>query len=629
MSLRYKYSLITSIACSAVVAVFWGANIAAVYPFVEIVFQGQTLHKWVDDQLETVDQALGEAPAAPVPAAAGPARGDGRAKAPPLARDTLLKKQRTLQRAKQWIERLAPHTPFETLVAIVTFLLVGTLLKSIFRVVSLLLVTRVAERTTADLRNDFFRSLLSDQSSLGRPAGDAATRVGGDIGAIGGAIHVLFGRSIQEPLKMAACLAGAAYVNWRLLIFSMLACPLASFLLLALAKSIRRASLRAFDQKCLLMGRMLQTFQGLPVVKAYNMESHERRRFWQHTQKVYQEQMKITWYEGLIRSNNELLGIGIMCLSILAGGYLVLNQETHMLGIPLAAGPMDLGQIIVFYGFLIGCTDPLRKSGDVYGTLQHGIAAAERIMPFLMTTQIPVDAGKLRIRDARRRLVFDNVSFHYVPSHPVLQHVSFCVEPGETLAIIGANGCGKSTLINLLLRFYDPIEGRILLGDRDLLDVRRKNLRRRIALVTQKAVLFNDTVLQHRLRYASAQRSAGHRRRQTGPCARVHHDTVGQRLSDQRRRWGQSTFRRTATADRAGAGDPARPGHFDFGRGVQPDRPDESGTDYRIAQAVRPESHDADGDASDVDAGDGRSHPIDGHRADYRPGYPRRTDVPL
>jgi ATP-binding cassette subfamily B protein/subfamily B ATP-binding cassette protein MsbA len=298
-------------------------------------------------------------------------------------------------------------------------------------------------------------------------------------------------------MKMATCLMGAAIVNWRLLIFSLLACPLASLALMALARSIRRASLRSFDQRCLLIGRMLQTFQGLHVVKAYNMESHERRRFWQHTQQVYREQMKITWYEGLVRSNNELLGIGVMCLSALAGGYLVLEGKTHLFGIPLAANPMDFGQIMLFYGFLIGCTDPLRKLADVYGALQGGVAAADRIMPFIESPRVSPDRDKRRIREARAAIRFEDVHFHYVPRQPVLQGVTFSVEFGETIAIIGANGCGKTTLINLLLRFYDPTRGRILLGDTDIQEIRRRNLRRRTALVSQRAVLFNDTVFNN------------------------------------------------------------------------------------------------------------------------------------
>jgi ATP-binding cassette, subfamily B, bacterial MsbA len=181
----------------------------------------------------------------------------------------------------------------------------------------------------------------------------------------------------------------------------------------------------------------------------------------------------------------------------LAGGYLVLNQKVRILGVPLAARPMSFGQIMVFYAFLIGCTDPLRKMSDVFGAVQKGAAAADRIMPFIARAQAPADRGKVRIRHARQPILFEHVDFHYVKQTPVLQDVTFRIEPGETLAIIGPNGCGKSTLINLLLRFYDPARGRILLGDLDLQDIRRKNLRRRVALVSQKAVLFNDSVFNN------------------------------------------------------------------------------------------------------------------------------------
>ena len=473
MAFRYKYSIVGSIVLSAIVAVFWGVNITAVYPFVEVVFQGQTLHDWIDDQLE----------------------------APPLDDDQAAvlapNDSKRLWLAKQAIDRYAPHDPFLTLVGIVVFLLVGTFLKSICRIASLVLVASVSGRTTLDLRNAFFRALLSENAKTTRQPSEAAARVGGDMGAIGSAVTTLFGRSVQEPLKMGVCLVGAALVNWRLLLFSMLVCPLASLLLISLAKSIRRASLRAFDQKCLLMGRMLQTFQGLHVVKAYNMESHERRRFWAHTQQVYREQLKITWYEGLVRSNNELLGIGVICLSALAGGYLVLQKTTVMFGIPLASRVPDFGQIMLFYALLIGCTDPLRKMADVYGAIQNGAAAADRVMPYIMSAKTSTEGGKLRIRSAHAPIVFDDVHFHYVSRTPVLQGVSFCVEPGETLAVIGSNGSGKSTLINLLLSFYRPTQGRVLLDGVDLVDIRRKHLRRRIALVTQKAVLFNDTVFNN------------------------------------------------------------------------------------------------------------------------------------
>ncbi len=329
---------------------------------------------------------------------------------------TLERRMGRLQAARTYIQRFAPRDPFYTLVAIVTFLLLGTLLKGIFRVSSVVLVSRAAGRTTTDIRCQFFRALLNDRKQIMQRSGEAAARVGADVAGIGNAIQTLFGSTVQEPLKMLACLFGAAAVNWRLLIVSLLACPLASLLLLSLARSIRRASLRAFDQRALMMGRMLQTSQSVHVVKAYNMESHERLRFWQHALHVYREQLKINIYSGFVRVNNELLGIVMLCLSALVGGYLVLNQQTHLWGIRLADRPIDFGQIMLFYAFLIGCTDPLRKLADVYGAVQGGAAAADRIMPFLLDPPVrEVVSNTRQIPHARCAITFDNLQFHYKP----------------------------------------------------------------------------------------------------------------------------------------------------------------------------------------------------------------------
>ncbi|MDG2381526.1 MAG: ABC transporter ATP-binding protein [Pirellulaceae bacterium] len=497
LALRYKYSLIASIACSAMVAIFWGANITAVYPFVQIVFQDQTLHSWVDEEIETARSELEKLSEPTIGSdAANPT-------VAPVNRVVIEKQLNRLHTLKKYADQYAPRDAFQTLICIVVFLLVGTIIKCLFRIASQVLISRVAGRTTADLRGAFLKTLLSDQVNSCDSTSDAAVRIGGDMNSIGTAVQILFGRSIQEPLKMVACLTGAAVLNWRLLAFSLLTTPFAIILLLTLARSIRGASLRAWDQTRRLMGHMMQTFQGLHIVKAYNMENHERRRFRDHTLQVYREQQKISFFNALLRANNEILGIAILCVSAIAGGWLVLNKQTSLMGIPLATRPPDFGQIMLFFAFLIGCTDPLRKIADVYGSLQGGAAAADRIMPFIESSQIQLgETNSIRISDARKPITFENVHFYYSEQKPVLRGVSFQIQCGETLAIVGPNGCGKSTLVNLLLGFVHPSEGRILLGATDLNKIRTKDFRRRISLVTQKPILFNESVRDN-IRYGT------------------------------------------------------------------------------------------------------------------------------
>jgi ATP-binding cassette subfamily B protein/subfamily B ATP-binding cassette protein MsbA len=282
----------------------------------------------------------------------------------------------------------------------------------------------------------------------------------------------------------------------------MVAIPVAGLLLTSLARSIRRASLKSFDERCMLIGRMVQTFRGIEVVKAYNMESHEGRRFWQHSVSVYREQVKIAFYTSLVRANTEMLGVAAISLSVIAGGHLVLNEQTHLFGIPLAAKPMTPGQIMTFFALIVGCSDPLRKLSDVYGQIQGGAAAADRVIPIIDAANKPDEnpGKRLRIDSARQNISFDNVTFAYNAGRPVLRGISFEIKQGETLAIIGPNGCGKSTLVKLLLRFADPDKGAIRLGDTDIHDIHRRSLRKRIALVTQQPVLFNDTI-ENNIRY--------------------------------------------------------------------------------------------------------------------------------
>ena len=493
------------------VAFFWGANIGAVLPFVDVVFEGKTMKDYIRDEIKTLsddkvdlEKKIANLQTEKERPKANKSKIDRQIAS---ARSQIKVKEERLE-WRQWlkdpIDRYAPTTPFRTLIGIVIFLMVGTTIKCAFRASSTVLISSVGSQTAADIRNEFFRAVLSDRIRRGDGVGNAAGRISGDVGAIGNAIQSIFGRSIQEPLKMAACLIGAAVVNWRLLIFSLITFPIASLLLIGLAKSIRRASHRSFDQTCMLISRMMQTFRGMEVVKAYNMESHERRRFWEHTQKVCREQVKIAFYGGLVRANNEMLGIGALCLSVVAGGHLVLEQRVDLFGIPLAAHPMTPGEIVVFFAFLVGCTDPMRKLGDVYGTIQSGAAAADRLIPTIdqLNQREETPGIGLPASTARHNIVFENLHFHYLPAQPVIRGLDLEIRNGETLAIIGPNGCGKSTLIRLLLRFLDPVKGQILLDDVDIRSIRRKDLRKRLALVTQRPVLFNDTVANN-IRYGS------------------------------------------------------------------------------------------------------------------------------
>lgn len=514
IALRNRFTLLGAFACSLMVAMLWCANIGTVYPFVEVVFQGKSMHDWVDDELAESKKTLKELDAK-LAKLRRKREAAAKSERQTIDRDIADLKARIVaehqalaatRKAEPYIRRYLPADAFGTLVLIVVFLMVGTLTKDAFLVGNMVLVERVGQATTLELRRALFqRTLEMELSAFGKDrTTELMSRIGGDTGVISGAISSLMGKSVREPLKMVLCLIGAAMISWRLLLLSLIVCPLALFLMYCLARAIKRANRRALEETALLFNRLSEAFTAIQAVKAFTMERFEQGRFRKTAGQLYHKMMRITLYNSLVRLNNELLGVGVICLAIMAGGYLVLHDETHLLGLQMTDRPIKLGALMLFYGLLVGASDPARKLTEVFSALQGGAAAADRIFPLLDRRPAIVDCQQPKPlpKGGRCDLVFENIGFHYSDGAPVLQQIDLHVRFGETLALVGANGCGKSTLVNLIPRFYDPVSGVVRLGDVDLRDLKVQELRSRIGVVTQQTLLFDDTIANN-IRYGS------------------------------------------------------------------------------------------------------------------------------
>lgn len=523
MAMKYRWSLVLSVLCSLGVAVMWGANIGAVYPFVEVVLAGKSMHEWIDGRIETSTDKLEslEQQRKTLEQNLESLQHSDPNDASQIAKlhtkiAKLTNEKSGVQAQIDWslwaqpyIHSWLPSGPFQTLVMMVVFLLAGTIVKGALLVANMVLVARVGQRTILDLQNLFFRRTLDlDLATLGTSGtGDLVGRIRGETTAIGNAVMTLYGKLLREPLKMIACLTGAAMVNWRLLLLSVIITPFASYIMIRLARSTKKANRRSMEESAKLMNRLFQALTYIKVVKAFTMETSERARFRYTAREVYKRGMKIAFYGALARLNNEVLGIGIICLSLLAGGWLVLREETELLGITMADTAMTAGQLLTFYAFLIGAADPIRKMGDVYNLMQTGVVAADRVFPMLdRESRVPQPANPKPTPKQAATLEFRNVRFRYPSGPEVLKGISFKLEPGTSLAIVGANGCGKSTLVNLLPRFYDPSEGEITLNGIDVREFRLKDLRRHVGYVTQQTMVFDDTILEN-IRYGNPNRT--------------------------------------------------------------------------------------------------------------------------
>lgn len=491
LALRHRFILVGALVASLGVALLWGANIGTVYPFVEVVFRGQSIPGWVAEQREQA-AAEREAAAATPPEELTPAQ--------TAQLEAWVQTDAFLADIQPTVDAWLPQTPFGTLVVLVTLLLLGTAIKNLLLVGNLIWVERLGELAALDLRRQLYRQALAQDVAQFRAEGSApwVSRLTHDMAAVRTGITTLLGQSIREPLKMIVCLAGAALICWPLLLVSLIVTPVAILLMRMLATSIKRASRRAMEEMSSLYTVLDDSLGAVDTVQAYRLERQQRRRFYQSSKQYFFRYMRIVLYNALTKPVTELMGIGIICLAMLAGAYLVLNQETHLLGIPMSREPLSLPALMAFYALLAGAADPVRKLSEVYSFVQRGAAAADRIYELIdAEPKVQSRPNPRPIPDDWQEIHFDEIEFAYLPEQPVLQGLSLTIQRGETIAVIGPNGCGKSTLANLLIRFYDPDQGSVRLGGVDLRDCALPDLRDRMALVAQRTRLLDETVREN------------------------------------------------------------------------------------------------------------------------------------
>ncbi|HEX4414682.1 MAG TPA: ABC transporter ATP-binding protein [Lacipirellulaceae bacterium] len=396
--------------------------------------------------------------------------------------------------AHRWL----PTTPFRTLLVVCLFVLSNTLLKGIFRIWNSIAVARLGSSLGYDLRTDFYRKVLrldvANFTESGR--GDLMNRCTTDLNSITIGVQRIFGQALLEPLKAIVCLSIAAAVSWRLLLLTIIIAPPAGYSIHWLGKALKRTHRKAMQELSSIYETLSETLGGIKLIKAFTMEPAESSKFQRSAQQYYQRQMRIATYDALVSPVIETLGIAIVLIAAMMGGYLVLGQHTHILGIKISnTFPLTHGEMSVFFAMLAGLSDPARRISGEFSNIQQAIAAADRVYDVLDQQPSIMDPVSPRALPAlEKSLRFENVSFQYHTDKPILRGVNLEVAAGETIAIVGPNGCGKTTLMQLLPRFYDPSGGRVTIDGVDIRDVRLQDLRIRCGLVSQEILMLNDTV---------------------------------------------------------------------------------------------------------------------------------------
>ena len=374
----------------------------------------------------------------------------------------------------------------ERLASTIIAILVVYLAKGIGAYVSSYLMTDVGQRVVRDLRNVVFRHILGQSAAFftTQTTGRLMSRLTNDVAQVQRVVSDTIGDLARESLTLLFYVGVLIYYDPRLAVVCLTSAPLIVYPLVRLGQRVRRTTRRTQEAQEQMAHVTAEALTGHRIVKAFGAEAREGTKFEQSSERFYRTSMRVTSVLSLLPPMMEMIG-GVAFATALWIG----SQE-------IAAGRLTTGNFVAFIMALFLMYGPARKLSRVNADLQQAAAASERIFEILDTrSEVRERPDAVALPRFSRAIEFHDVRFAYEDAQDAtLRGVTFTVRAGQVLAIVGRSGAGKTTLVNLLPRFYDVTGGSILIDGRDVRDATLASLRSQIGLVTQETVLFDDTI---------------------------------------------------------------------------------------------------------------------------------------
>jgi subfamily B ATP-binding cassette protein MsbA len=343
---------------------------------------------------------------------------------------------------------------------------------------------KIGQAVVRDIRNDLFAHLqkLSLSFYHKHSTGSIISRFVNDILLVQESVTMALASLLRDSLTII-CLVGVIfYRDWRLAVIAVVVLPAALYPITRFGRTSRRVGKKSQVQMGALSSILHESATGAKVVRAFTMEEGEIERFRAENSRLYSLYLKMKRVEALSPAVMEVLGSLGAAGVVLFGGYQVIN------------GTMTAGTFFSFLTAVLLLYQPIKRLATVNNRIQEALSASDRIFAVLDIEPEIVDReGAGVLEGVRDGVTFGGVTFGY-GGDKVLENLELEVAAGEKVAIVGASGAGKSTLVNLVPRFYDPVEGAVLVDGTDIRDVTLKSLRTQIGLVTQETILFNDTI---------------------------------------------------------------------------------------------------------------------------------------
>jgi len=348
------------------------------------------------------------------------------------------------------------------------------------------LVAYVSQKSVRDIRNDLYSHLhnLSLSFYSQNKTGDILSRVTNDVQQLESSMINTTVGSIDKVFTLIGGILYLVYLNYRLTIFLIVILPLITYVITKFNYKLKKVSRRVQIKIADVSDVLQETLSAVRVVKSFGREEYEFERFSSENQANFRAKMKKAQYGAILTPLVEFLAAISFTAILWYGGYEVMQ------------GRMSASELIAFFTLLLTISEPLRSITKLSKRLQQLFASAERVFE-IMDTESELredDHNKIELKEVEGEVVYDNVSFAYNRNEVVLRNINLTARPGEVVALVGHSGAGKTTMVDLIPRFFDPIEGRMRLDGHDLKDLKIDSLRDFIGIVPQETILFSGTL---------------------------------------------------------------------------------------------------------------------------------------
>ena len=382
-------------------------------------------------------------------------------------------------------EFILRETNIETLKVLCVTIILIFLLKNIFLYLKNLSMSYVQLRIVTHLRNRIYAHLQTLSLSFfhRRKSGDLSSIIIHDVSMLNQSIGTTFQKIIVEPINILAFTILLFIISWKLMLVAIVIIPLSQFVIQVIGKSIRRKARRNTKQIGGILSIITENLSTIRIVKAFSMEKNEVERFGQESWKYFRLLFRSSKLRLLSSPIIETIGVSMAVVLLWIGGSEVIVGST-----------LSSEDFLRFMFLLFSMLGPVRSLSNVHITLQNGYASAERIFDILDEKTDVVDSGKEKILTLEQELKFENVGFNYGEGTFQLNDINFKINKGQTIAFVGASGAGKSTIADLIPRFYDVNQGKIIIDGKDIKSYQLESLRQMMGIVTQETILLNTSI---------------------------------------------------------------------------------------------------------------------------------------